>query len=629
MKVNKILKKLNNSCSNEPLEDDDKEIGYFRELNRGKSFDFSEWKPLTKYTNDVFKQDFVSYENVLLVCKETHISENPPVLEYDSDGNPIGVLSKEWYWAFSASALITGLKIKVDDDLSVESTNPVQNKVITDAFSNINTNFTSELNKKVDKEIGKQLSEENFTSELKEKLEGLNNYDDSKIIASVTDVHETLSNKQDVISDLDVIREGALKGATALQGVPNNYITRQQLENELSTKVDKVYGKGLSVEDFTTTLKHKLESLENYNDTSLKNDVETLQKRLNTLVNNNASDAIDSFNEIVKFLEGVSKSEDLDGIIYNIEQQISDKQNILVSSKNIKTVNGKSLLGEGDLYIQTDIPIDDELSFTSNNPVKNSVITNKITNFGSRINELEIAVDEILNPTINPTFINPNASISLVGYNSLMEIGSEGPTVSNFKTSYNAGSININGVKQNDRGGSHNVTESFIFINSDPTNKELPKTILLGNTTFKYRAYYKEGPQPKDNKGNDYGSPLAEGYVDSAVLTINGTWPWYASTSTATSENPVIKQSLVTWASTMKTGNFTLRPSGSLPQVFKLPKQIKSLQMKNAVGQMETVGLTDYTETTEIITLNGNTQTYYVYTYNGSTRGEVTLNATF
>ena len=541
MKVNKILKKLNNSCSNEPLEDDDKEIGYFRELNRGKSFDFSEWKPLTKYTNDVFKQDFVSYENVLLVCKETHISENPPVLEYDSDGNPIGVLSKEWYWAFSASALITGLKIKVDDDLSVESINPVQNKVITDAFSNINTTLTSELNK----------------------------------------------------------------------------------------KVDKVYGKGLSAEDFTTTLKRKLESLENYNDTSLKSDVETLQKRLNTLVNNNASDAIDSFNEIVKFLEGVSKSEDLDGIIYNIEQQISDKQNILVSSKNIKTVNGKSLLGEGDLYIQTDIPIDDELSSTSNNPVKNSVITNKITNFGSRINELEIAVDEILNPTINPTFINPNASISLVGYNSLMEIGSEGPTVSNFKTSYNAGSININGVKQNDRGGSHNVTESFIFINSDPTNKELPKTILLGNTTFKYRAYYKEGPQPKDNKGNDYGSPLAEGYVDSVALTINGTWPWYASTSTATSENPVIKQSLVTWASTMKTGNFTLRPSGSLPQVFKLPKQIKSLQMKNAVGQMETVELTDYTETTEIITLNGNTQTYYVYTYNGSTRGEVTLNATF
>ena len=191
MKVNKILKKLNNSCSNEPLEDDDKEIGYFRELNRGKSFDFSEWKPLTKYTNDVFKQDFVSYENVLLVCKETHISENPPVLEYDSDGNPIGVLSKEWYWAFSASALLTGLKIKVDDDLSVESINPVQNKVITDAFSNINTTLTSELNK----------------------------------------------------------------------------------------KVDKVYGKGLSAEDFTTTLKRKLESLENYNDTSLKSDVETLQKR--------------------------------------------------------------------------------------------------------------------------------------------------------------------------------------------------------------------------------------------------------------------------------------------------------------------------------------------------------------
>lgn len=80
----------------------------------------------------------------------------------------------------------------------------------------------------------------------------------------------------------------------------------------------------------------------------------------------------------------------------------------------------------------------------------------------------------------------------------------------------------------------------------------------------------------------------------------------------------------------MSTGNFTLQPSGTLAQVFKLPRQLKTLQMLNTVsGVMETIGTTDYTETTETITIGGTDVTYYVYTYNGSTRGEVTLLAKF
>jgi hypothetical protein len=64
--------------------------GYLRELNRGKSFDFSEWRPVTEYTNNDFKQDFVSYKNTLLACKKTHISEKEPVLKY-IDNVPVGI----------------------------------------------------------------------------------------------------------------------------------------------------------------------------------------------------------------------------------------------------------------------------------------------------------------------------------------------------------------------------------------------------------------------------------------------------------------------------------------------------------------------------------------------------------
>ena len=91
----------------------------------------------------------------------------------------------------------------------------------------------------------------------------------------------------------------------------------------------------------------------------------------------------------------------------------------------------------------------------------------------------------------------------------------------------------------------------------------------------------------------------------------------------------VVKQSLVAWNTTegnMSTGNFTLQPSGTLPQVFKLPRKMTSIQMLNTIsGKMESTNISDYTETTETININGNSRTYYVYTYNGAARGSVTL----
>lgn len=52
--------------------------------------------------------------------------------------------------------------LAVDDTLSETSTNPVQNKVITLALS-----------EKVDKEVGKTLTSNDFTNELKDKLDNI------------------------------------------------------------------------------------------------------------------------------------------------------------------------------------------------------------------------------------------------------------------------------------------------------------------------------------------------------------------------------------------------------------------------------------------------------------------------
>lgn len=59
--------------------------------------------------------------------------------------------------------------------------------------------------------------------------------------------------------------------------------------------------------------------------------------------------------------------------------QLNAKQDILVSGNNIKTINGQSILGSGNITIEggggTSITVDAELSETSTNPVQNKVIT--------------------------------------------------------------------------------------------------------------------------------------------------------------------------------------------------------------------------------------------------------------
>lgn len=235
--------------------------------------------------------------------------------------------------------------------------------------------------------------------------------------------------------------------------------------------------------------------------------------------------------------------------------------------------------------------------------------------------------DELLFPTVNPTFTAPTASIAWKNYATTQEVGSAGPTSANFTTGYNAGAINLNGVKQDNRGGSHDTANSFIYVNGDATNKTLPTTLALGSTKFKYRAAYNEGPQPKNNKGGDYSSPLAAGTVDSAEISVNGTLPWYASTATA---GQLTKQSLVAWNATagaMSSGEFTVQPhTATAPQMFKTPRKASSLQMYNTVAKaFETVALSDWTETSAEETVNGYKQTYYTYSYKGDARGSVKL----
>ena len=95
--------------------------------------------------------------------------------------------------------------------------------------------------------------------------------------------------------------------------------------------------------------------------------------------------------------------EELNGKGYATTAQLNGKQDTLVSGINIKTVNGNSLLGEGDITIEggSSITIDTELSETSVNPVQNKVINTALNNkvdltvYNAKIAELEAMIGQI------------------------------------------------------------------------------------------------------------------------------------------------------------------------------------------------------------------------------------------
>ena len=95
--------------------------------------------------------------------------------------------------------------------------------------------------------------------------------------AKKEDVDAALEGKQDTISDLDAIRQGAAKGSTALQSEsdPVYLADKPKLAlkveiPDISGKVDKEVGKGLSSNDYTDADKLKLTGLENYDDTQVR-----------------------------------------------------------------------------------------------------------------------------------------------------------------------------------------------------------------------------------------------------------------------------------------------------------------------------------------------------------------------
>lgn len=241
--------------------------------------------------------------------------------------------------------------------------------------------------------------------------------------------------------------------------------------------------------------------------------------------------------------------------------------------------------------------------------------------------------DELIFPTINPTFENPTATLSLKSTSTtptIQEVGTIGdsvPVAASFNMGYNPGAIKIAGVKKQDRGGGLKSNESFIYINNAPASQEFPTEIPDGSIIYKYRAAYDQGPQPLDSKGNKYQAPLPAGTVDSTSVIIYGVYPYFANND----NNAVFSKLRLTIYNNISAVKF--KAEGPSKHTFKLPLKyiLTKVELLNTLsGKYEDYGIDKFTKTTENIDVQGKQVEYAVYTRNDAGfNGESTFNITF
>lgn len=103
-----------------------------------------------------------------------------------------------------------------------------------------------------------------------------------------------------------------------------------QARESLSTKVDKVAGRGLSENNFTTAEKDKLAGI---SPGATANTGTVTGVKINGTTKNPSGGVVDL------------------GTVLTSHQPLDGKQDLLVSGSNIKTVNGQSLLGSGNIQV--------------------------------------------------------------------------------------------------------------------------------------------------------------------------------------------------------------------------------------------------------------------------------------
>lgn len=135
----------------------------------------------------------------------------------------------------------------------------------------------------------KNISKKIITDEERTKLSNLRNYDDSDIKTNINNIKNNLGavdllttdkTIKGAINEVNTQCKDIVKKIENGAGVDLSDYAKKSDIPDISTKVDKVTGKGLSTNDFTTEEKNKLKGLSNYDDSGVKADINNIPNSL-------------------------------------------------------------------------------------------------------------------------------------------------------------------------------------------------------------------------------------------------------------------------------------------------------------------------------------------------------------
>lgn len=263
---------------------------------------------------------------------------------------------------------------------------------------------------------------------------------------------------------------------------------------------------------------------------------------------------------------------------------------------------------------------------------------------------LRSLLNDLLFPTVNPTYVAPSGSFGDNVAN-LQEIGA----IINpqFTASFSRGQILVSGNFQDYRSGLPNqyvftdASANTLLTDASSTSLSNVQTVnnylvKIGNQSFGTTIFYDEGPQPYDNKGNPYGTPLAAGSVGAYSTAFEGVYPLFATTSNIAT---LIKQTLVSMLLGNNISMTLVAETGGNKQKFEIPtawtgsptsRSLVGVQQYNTFSsQWDTPGgslaasLTLWSTSSVTESVQGNTINYTQYTYNGTDRGSVQIRLVF
>lgn len=208
----------------------------------------------------------------------------------------------------------------------------------------------------------------------------LQEHQDISSLATKDELIAGLATKENTIDDLDTIRRGAELGATALQTHQDisHLATKSEVSTDLAKKVDKVSGKQLSTEDFTSAEKSKLQGLHNYDDSALKASVKSIEDGVKTKQN--------IIQDLASIREGANKG--------------------ATAIQEVKTINGESIIGNGNIEIKVDSESYDDSEIRQQIAnIQNAIPTNvsQLTNDNGyvSVSQVENMIAEAITNTLN------------------------------------------------------------------------------------------------------------------------------------------------------------------------------------------------------------------------------------